>query len=78
MRKGNEKNGEEYFKIPENAYDELPSELKENLKENKLQEKNDYFAYMDKDYAGILDSNVDVYDVKQFVLDDSNNEYRTQ
>lgn len=28
-----EKYGEEYFKIPSNAYDELPSELKENLKE---------------------------------------------
>lgn len=51
--------------------------VEENLKENKLQEKNEYFAYMDKDYANILDSNVDVYDVKQFVLDDSNNEYRT-
>lgn len=28
-----EKYGEEYFKIPENAYDKLPSELKENLNE---------------------------------------------
>ena len=35
-----EKHGEEYFKIPENAYDELPSELKENLKEaDNLQTK---------------------------------------
>lgn len=29
-----EKYGEEYFKIPANAYDKLPSELKENLKED--------------------------------------------
>lgn len=35
-----EKHGEEYFKIPANAYDELPSELKENLKEaDNLQTK---------------------------------------
>ena len=35
-----EKHGEEYFKIPTNAYDELPSELKENLKEaDNLQTK---------------------------------------
>lgn len=35
-----EKYGEEYFKIPTNSYDKLPSELKENLKEaDNLQTK---------------------------------------
>ena len=46
------------------------------LKES-LNEDNDYFAYMDKDYANVLDKDVDVYDIKQFVLDDTDNKYRT-
>ena len=55
-----EKHGEEYFKIPENAYDELPSELKENLKEDVSKSefsdllfdtilKNDKFKQLDVD-----------------------------
>lgn len=55
-----EKYGEEYFKIPENAYDELPSELKENLKEDVSKSefsdllfdtilKNDKFKQLDVD-----------------------------
>ena len=68
-----EKYGEEYFKIPENAYDELPSELKESKKNLK----EGYYDYMDKDYADILDKDVDVYDIKQFVLNDTDNKFRT-
>lgn len=48
-----------------------------SIKENKLKEMNDYFAYMDKDYADLLDSNVDVYDIKSFVEKESNGEYTT-
>lgn len=49
----------------------------ESLDENKLNEDNDYFAFMDKDYANVLDKDVDVYDIKQFVLNDTDNKYRT-
>ena len=49
----------------------------ESLDENKLNEDNDYFAYMDKDYANVLDKDVDVYDIKQFVLNDTDNKFRT-
>ena len=55
-----ENHGEEYFKIPTNAYDELPSELKENLKEDVSKSefsdllfdtilKNDKFKQLDVD-----------------------------
>ena len=51
-------------------------DLNESLKENKLQEKNEYFSYMDKEYAELLDSNVDVYDIDKFILSESNNELK--
>ena len=47
-----------------------------NVKES-LNEDNDYYAYMDKDFANVLDKDVDVYDVKQFVLNDTDNKFRT-
>jgi len=60
-----------------NKLKKLGYKLKDlNLKENKLQEKNEYFAYMDKKYAELLDSNVDVYDINQFILSESNNELK--
>ena len=38
--------------------------------------KEGYYDYMDKDYAHILDSNVDVYDVNAYVLKDSDNKFK--
>ena len=35
-----------------------------------------YYDYMDKDYAHILDSNVDVYDVNAYILKDSDNKFK--
>ena len=49
--------------------DEFDNEKDENLKEG-------YYDYMDKDYAHILDSNVDVYDVNAYVLKDSDNKFK--
>ena len=41
-----EKYGVEYFKIPSNAYDKLPSELKENLKEDVSKSVDDFLKPM--------------------------------
>lgn len=40
--------GEEYFKIPSNAYDKLPSALKGNLKEGKIKIKDEIQRLVDK------------------------------
>lgn len=39
--------------------------------------KEGYYDEMDEQYADILDKDVDVYDVKQYVLDGTDNKYRT-
>ena len=44
-------------------------------KDENLQEG--FYDYIDNEYADILDKDVDVYDIKQFVLNDTNNEFRT-
>lgn len=46
-----------------------------DTKDESLEEG--YYDYMDKDYADILDKDVDVYDIKQFVLNDTDNKFRT-
>lgn len=45
-------------------------------KRTKQKVKEGYYDYMDKDYAHILDSNVDVYDVNAYILKDSNNKFK--
>ena len=49
--------------------------VKSEVKKEPVQEG--YFDYLDNDYADILDSDVNVYDVKQFVLNETDNQYRT-
>lgn len=61
--------------------DEVEQKIADALKEKgKIVEKlikEGYFDYMDKDYADVLDKDVDVYDIKQFVIDESEGQYRT-
>ena len=61
--------------------DEVEQKIADALKEKgKIVEKlikEGYFDYMDKDYADVLDKDVDIYDVKQFVIDESEGQYRT-
>lgn len=52
---------------------------KESCKEAKKtiqRVKEGYYDYMDKDYAHILDSDVDVYDVNAYILKDSDNKFK--
>ena len=56
--------------------------IEESLKDDKNTNhkktiKEGYYDYIDKDYSELLDSDVNVYDVKQFVLDESDGKYRT-
>ena len=45
-------------------------------KRTKQKVKEGYYDYMDKDYAHILDSDVDVYDVNAYILKDSDNKFK--
>ena len=45
-------------------------------KRTKQKVKEGYYDYMDKDYAHILNSNVDVYDVNAYILKDSDNKFK--
>lgn len=45
-------------------------------KRTKQKVREGYYDYMDKDYAHILDSNVDVYDVNAYILKDSDNKFK--
>lgn len=45
-------------------------------KRTKQKVKEGYYDYMDKDYAHILDSNVDVYDVNAYILKVSDNKFK--
>lgn len=45
-------------------------------KKTRQRVKEGYYDYMDKDYAHILDSDVDVYDVNAYILKDSNNKFK--
>ena len=59
--------------IEYNSVDESCGKDKKRTKQNV---KEGYYDYMDKDYAHILDSNVDVYDVNAYILKDSNNKFK--
>lgn len=63
-------------------FDDVEESVKRCGKASKQEEakqpvKEGYYDYLDKDYADILDSDVNVYDVKQYVLDVTDNQYRT-
>ena len=45
-------------------------------KRTKQKVREGHYDYMDKDYAHILDSNVDVYDVNAYILKDSDNKFK--
>lgn len=49
----------------------------ENLEESKSLKESDYYNYLDKDYADFLDSDVNVYDVKALVEQETDGEYTT-
>ena len=52
------------------------NEIKELVKlSNKKNLKEGYYDYMDKDYADILDQNVDVYDLGKFIADNTDGQY---
>lgn len=64
------------------VYDEIellePTDTyEENLKESKSLKESDYYNYLDKDYADFLESDVNVYDVKALVEQETNGEYTT-
>lgn len=63
----------------EDEFDESFRECDKAPKQEEVKEpvKEGYYDYLDKDYGELLDSDVDVYDVKQYVLDETDNKFRT-
>ena len=63
----------EWFTIHAEDDEELYFLFEEVNKNESL--KEGYFDYMDKDYADILNQNVDVYDLDKFIADNTDGQY---